>query len=192
MISLTIVKWMIKHFFFILNFILATCFASDVIRFQNPNAEEALSINQHMLDFYADELMAAGLFSDKKAAMVAAKNEDEFQAGTLTIYIITSENLETKYGYIIYKMEEKSVYLDALFIEEKFRAKGIGKKALNLFEKEILEKGLDEIELFVFAHNSIAFTLYEKMGYIALSSYNNEKGQPIGTLMKKNLKASQK
>lgn len=182
---------MIKQFLFILNFVLTICCASDVVSLRNPTTEEIQTINEHMLNFYADELMTAGLFKDKKMALAAAKNETNLQDSS-AIYIIASEDIETKYGYIIYENKEHSAYVDALFIEEEFRGKGLGKKAIDLFEKELVQKGIHEVELFVFAHNTIALKLYEKMGYTVVSSYTGENGQPTGALMQKKLSASQK
>ena len=50
-------------------------------------------------------------------------------------------------------------------IEETFRGKGYGKQAMLAIEEKARELGLKSIGLHVFAHNKVASSLYEKIGY---------------------------
>jgi len=50
-------------------------------------------------------------------------------------------------------------------IDEEFRGKGYGKQAMLALEEKARELGLASIALHVFAHNTTAVGLYEKIGY---------------------------
>ncbi len=135
--------------------------------------------------------MEGGLYTDMKSAFAEARVQCETE-NPKTTYIITSENQKTKYGYLIYELEGKSLYLDAIYIDEPFRGKGIGKRTLELLEDETLQQGIYSIKLFVFAHNVRAAKLYEGIGYKTITSYKNEDGELIGRHMRKKLKSSKK
>ena len=52
-----------------------------------------------------------------------------------------------------------------LFIEEAHRGQGYGKQAMLALEERAKELGLRTLALHVFAHNSVARALYERLGY---------------------------
>lgn len=76
-------------------------------------------------------------------------------------------------GYLIiasvFSVEFKgeAAFLDELFIEEEFRGKGIGLKAVEFAEKYAIKKGYKALRLEVEHTNNIARELYNKMGFAA-------------------------
>ncbi len=76
-------------------------------------------------------------------------------------------------GYLIiasvFSVEFKgeAAFLDELYIEEEFRGKGIGLKAVEFAEKYAIKKGYKALRLEVEHTNNIARELYNKMGFAA-------------------------
>ncbi|XXM71828.1 GNAT family N-acetyltransferase [Lysinibacillus sphaericus] len=62
-------------------------------------------------------------------------------------------------------MPNRTVYIYNVEIEEKYRGKGYGKLAMKEIENKSKELNANKIELHVFAHNTTARKLYEKVGY---------------------------
>ena len=56
-------------------------------------------------------------------------------------------------------------YLYELFIDEEFRGRGLGGKALELVETEVRADGLRGIDLNVWGGNAVARRLYRSAGY---------------------------
>lgn len=56
-------------------------------------------------------------------------------------------------------------YIDALFVEEDYRRKGISKKLIAFFEKWAISKGAKELELNVLYNNLDALKVYEKLNF---------------------------
>jgi len=65
----------------------------------------------------------------------------------------------------LFKKDISSAWIGITIGEESARGKGIGYKAMQCLEKEIIARGLKRIELGVFEFNSNAIKLYEKLGY---------------------------
>lgn len=78
------------------------------------------------------------------------------------------------FGYSI-EFKGKDAFLDEIFVHEKFRNKGIGKKLLQRTEEEAIKRGVKALHLQVEHHNEKAKKLYEEVGY---------KNQPRFTLTK--------
>jgi len=76
-------------------------------------------------------------------------------------------------GYMIvvsvFSVEFKgeTAFLDELFINEEFRGKGIGLKAVEFAEKYAIKKGYKALRLEVEHTNHIARELYNKKGFTA-------------------------
>ena len=73
------------------------------------------------------------------------------------------------YGYIKYKASDfvtKGVaQIDALYVLDNYRNKGIGKKLIDKFYEWCEEDNIKIIEISVFKNNTNAYNLYEKLGY---------------------------
>ncbi|MFA6237462.1 MAG: GNAT family N-acetyltransferase [Bacteriovorax sp.] len=61
--------------------------------------------------------------------------------------------------------DNRKAFIYDINLYESERGKGFGKKAMLLLESEVKKLGLKHIGLHVFGHNTIARTLYEKLGY---------------------------
>jgi ribosomal protein S18 acetylase RimI-like enzyme len=55
--------------------------------------------------------------------------------------------------------------IDNLYVEEKYRKKGIAKKLIDELIKWFKEKNVDVMTLHVYPHNSRAIALYKKFGF---------------------------
>lgn len=79
------------------------------------------------------------------------------------------ENNET-IGYVWFcekgPADNRKAYLLDIVIEEQYRGKGYGKKAMLLLEEKVKYLGLKHIGLHVFGHNHRAYELYKKLGYV--------------------------
>lgn len=156
--------------------------------FRTADLQELSAIRQEMPNFYAQELLEAGLFKDINESLKAAIEECNIEdpSKTLYYYCLFSKESETKYGYLVYSIKDKIAYLEAIHLDSKYRGLGLGKQVLQNFEAELKEKDLEAIWLYVFAHNQPAVQLYQKMGYSIESTYSNN-DKLIGYQMQKKL-----
>jgi len=60
---------------------------------------------------------------------------------------------------------DSRAYVYDLFIEERFRGQGLGRKALELIEQEARAAGLRRIDLNVWGGNDVARRLYRSAGF---------------------------
>ena len=65
----------------------------------------------------------------------------------------------------LFKKVEGTAWVGITIGEKEARGRGIGVKAMQFLEKQILDAGLKRIELGVFEFNKPAIALYQKMGY---------------------------
>lgn len=173
-------------FSFLCSFNLAV--ASHVI-FSKASDKDAILLQSQIISFYSQELLKAGLFSDRASALKAAK-EEVLQGAIDTpedfLYVTTDACKDSHFGYISYSIDAQTAYIQSFYLDEKYRRQGLGKQTLYSLEDELREKGINTIKLYVFAHNQAAFSLYQKTGYVIEQSYfNNE--VPIGYHMKKEI-----
>jgi ribosomal protein S18 acetylase RimI-like enzyme len=75
-----------------------------------------------------------------------------------------------------YGMRAAMLYF--ISVLEPYRRRGYATQALRLMEAQVRDQGLDEIRLYVFGHNTPAWTLYEKMGYAVV---NATMGKKVGS-----------
>ncbi len=61
--------------------------------------------------------------------------------------------------------ERRVLWIWAVFVEEQYRGRGLGRRAMQLAEEEAGRRGLDRIELNVFGGNEIARSLYRSLDY---------------------------
>ncbi len=120
---------------------------------------------------YTNDLFNYGEAKDLKRAEALANKE---------VRKLVPKGLETKnqfmhrvkddgqtVGWLWYQVidEGKTGFLLYVFIEPKFRGKGLGKELLKLFEEEVEKRGVSELVLYVFIGNKIAVDLYQKNGW---------------------------
>lgn len=177
----------------IMFYLIFLCWFSCLLGSENPRiffktaTEQELSeIQTDMALFYGQELFEAGVYTDKDEALKAAADECAIRdpAGSCIYYCLVAD--ETKYGYLVYSAQDHTAYLEAIYLEKKYRHQGLSKQILQDFETQLKEKGIRTVNLYVFAHNQPALKLYEKRGYKVENAYSKD-NKPIGYLMKKEL-----
>ncbi len=176
---------------FLLIFVSIASSLDAQVLFRAADSFEKDEIHNSMMAFYTEQLMQAGLFENEKEAREAAiaeVDQDQLDNDKQVYYILSSEDNRTQYGYFIYSLRDQTAYLDAIYLEEKYQGKGLGKQALHNFEIFLLENEVHVLKLYVFDHNKRAIGLYNKIGYeIETTYYINDK--PIGHHMKKKCQA---
>ena len=85
-------------------------------------------------------------------------------------FVAVDEDIIVGYLYgFIYQIPKLFIrpvaFLDALYVEEKYRRTGIAKKLFNEFRKFALKNGACNIELKVLSNNENALSLYKELGF---------------------------
>jgi len=123
---------------------------------------------------YATENVKAGYWSEEEAlgkARDAISNLLPEGVGSKSQYLYKIEDAESgqSIGVIWLNVRVNALlpsgFIYDIEISEEFRGKGYGKQAMLAVEEKARELGLKSISLQVFAHNSVAKGLYEKIGY---------------------------
>ena len=52
-----------------------------------------------------------------------------------------------------------------MWIDPDLRGRGLGRRAMELVEREVRARGLERVELNVFGGNAVARSLYRSLGY---------------------------
>lgn len=60
---------------------------------------------------------------------------------------------------------ENSYYLSAIFVDQRYRANGIGSGLIDITKKKAKENGYDKLSLLVMADNEPALSVYAKNGF---------------------------
>lgn len=127
---------------------------------------------------YAADNVKAGYWSQEEAMQ---KSRDTFErllpdgVDTKNQYLYKIEDAEAGHAVgIIWlnariDMPQPSGFIYDIEVREEFRGKGFGKEAMLAIEEKARELGLSSISLHVFAHNAVAKSLYEKIGYVVKS-----------------------
>ena len=128
-----------------------------------------------MVDEYRDDLVNSGAYESKEEALKAAQEEIDgyFFNGKLLpnqqIQAIFLAGVEDPIGAIWISLKSAQdpdkAFLCYIGIRPEFRSKGYAKRALAMAEKKLLKLGINKIGLNVFAHNTPAIKLYEKLNY---------------------------
>jgi ribosomal protein S18 acetylase RimI-like enzyme len=83
------------------------------------------------------------------------------------LFTLLNENAE-KVGFLWYAIPPKQPTLAFIYdfeIYESFRRRGYASQALPALEQDAKARGLTQIELHVFGHNTAARELYKKAGF---------------------------
>lgn len=95
------------------------------------------------------------------------------------VFTILNEHTNQKLGvlWVQVKMDEvhRRAFICDFVIDQQFRGQGFGKQALQALDKKLEEMQVKSISLHVFAHNTSAIALYEKMGYSLTNLYMGKK-----------------
>jgi GNAT superfamily N-acetyltransferase len=80
-------------------------------------------------------------------------------------------------GYVIltlgysFEYRGREAFVDELYVEEKFRGKGLGRRAMEFVEQRARELGVNAIHLEVDRGNEAALGLYRRTGYVDHDRY---------------------
>lgn len=99
--------------------------------------------------------LAAAMFSD--GAFV--EGLIAFDAGTPVGYAIYYPNFSTFRG-------QRGFFLEDLYVSEKFRAAGVGRRFLNRIAITAEKRGFERIDFLVLDWNETAIRFYEKLGAV--------------------------
>ncbi|AKG73572.1 GNAT family N-acetyltransferase [Salinicoccus halodurans] len=69
---------------------------------------------------------------------------------------------------------DKMLYLSTIFVKEKYRGHGVGRRLMYEMEKQAAEIGADLIRLDSFSWEGVGF--YEKLGYEVIGHYTIREG----------------
>jgi len=111
----------------------------------------------------ADEKAAADLASVFPKTTSAEPNH--------RIYFLEDAETGQTAGYVFWAerrppgSQETRAYLYELFVDDAFRRKGLGLRALELLEGDVRDRGLPGIDLNVWGGNAAARSLYRRAGF---------------------------
>jgi len=80
-------------------------------------------------------------------------------------------------GYVIltlgysFEYRGREAFVDELYVEEKFRRRGVGRRAMEFVEERARELGVNAIHLEVDRGNDAALGLYRRTGYVDHDRY---------------------
>jgi ribosomal protein S18 acetylase RimI-like enzyme len=123
---------------------------------------------------YAAENVKAGYWLEEEALEKSRKEHNGLLPDGVNSkgqYLFQIKDIETneKVGIIWFNartnLPRPMGFIYNIEMDEAFRRKGYGKQAMLAIEEKARELGLKSIALHVFSHNTVAKSLYEKIGY---------------------------
>ncbi|WP_112180443.1 MULTISPECIES: N-acetyltransferase [Paraliobacillus] len=140
------------------------------VRLDQMNSEEFKKYLSFAIKHFADEQIKSGNWEPKEAFSKATQEYERLLPegkDTPKNHLFTIRDGSNEVGVIwLAQITNEKGFIYSINIWEGNQGKGYGEKAMQ--EIEILAKkiGLKDIGLHVFAHNNLARSLYEKLGYI--------------------------
>lgn len=136
------------------------------------NEQEFTVYKERGIKSYSKELLGLGL-TQEQANKQAEDTYNRFlpegintENHFLNNVYLNEENI----GFIWWGIRgEKSAFIYDFYINENHRRKGYGKQVMLKCEEVVKSKGLSNIQLHVFGHNTGARKLYETLGYAPTS-----------------------
>lgn len=194
----------IKTFIFLTILIGAVTRAADEFSsFENQyflepmTCAEIIKAKESAIRLYAQDLLKAHCCEDEAEALDAAREEIYHESSFKNYFFtIRSSHIKKPLGYVWCDQSNGEdceeallgdAYIQTIFLEQEFRGKGIAEKIMYILENEFKKEGASSIGLFVFAHNDVAYHLYEKIGYKIIKILVHPDMVVIGFRMKKEL-----
>jgi ribosomal protein S18 acetylase RimI-like enzyme len=118
-----------------------------------------------------DARMAHTAADEKAAADLAALFPSRRAEPNHRIYFLEDAATSDIAGYLFWAerqppgSQETRAYVYELFVDEQFRRKGAGLRALELLEADVRDRGLPGIDLNVWGGNAGARSLYARAGF---------------------------
>ena len=139
---------------------------------------------EHEIVEYAQDKVKSGNWLaedalEKSRAEFLKLLPDGTQTKDQFVFTILDEQIHQKLGvlWVQVKMDEphRRAFICDFVIEPQFRGQGFGKQVLKALDKKLGEMNVESVSLHVFAHNTTAIALYEKMGYLVTNLYMSKK-----------------
>jgi ribosomal protein S18 acetylase RimI-like enzyme len=137
---------------------------------------------------YAAEHVRTGQWSKEEAtARATAEFRTLLPKGLETpgqyLYVLEDPSTQDRVGFVWFQAgagprpdEPPRAYVYDIVVQPAFRGRGYGEAAMRLVEESAKKLGFHTLGLHVFGHNTVARSLYEKLGYV-----------PTNIVMKKDL-----
>lgn len=100
----------------------------------------------------------------KREVKVKELLEEHWETGKPFIFVATIDNVVVGYT-TTYIFDDVNGYLDEMYVSDKARSLGIGKKLLENVSQELKDKGVQKLKLNVYLWNEGAIKLYENQGF---------------------------
>lgn len=145
-----------------------------MIRLDPMTEDEFRTFQARDIVNYASENVKAGYWTEHESLEKARKQYAKLLPnGVHTeghhLFTIVESATETKIGVLWLHVRNEdgrsSGFIYNIELDESQRGKGYGKQALLTLEHKARELGLTALGLHVFAHNTTAMYLYQKVGY---------------------------
>ncbi len=81
--------------------------------------------------------------------------------------------------YLLLNPNDQCTWLGLLLIKKEFQAQGYGSKALELFNEEMITRGIEKYRIGVIAENAPAHKFWSKRGFVRVHSTINNDGKEI-------------
>jgi ribosomal protein S18 acetylase RimI-like enzyme len=119
---------------------------------------------------YVDDLVRdAGLEPEQAAAKAEEDTEQLFPGGRPSaeqfVFVVEAEGEPVGALWLSERENPFRMHIYNIRIDERFRGRGYGKKAMLLAEEEACRRGIDRISLNVYGRNTVARALYSSLGY---------------------------
>jgi GNAT superfamily N-acetyltransferase len=121
---------------------------------------------------FASEKVKAGNWTPEEALEKSRKTHEDLLPRGLESpnqYLYTIQDGAAQVGRIWLSVDPETAggagFIYDLFVAEPYRRKGIAEQAMLRLEKEALRLGVGSLALQVFGYNTVARSLYEKLGY---------------------------
>jgi GNAT superfamily N-acetyltransferase len=121
---------------------------------------------------YAREMVEHGGFPEAEAR---EKARDDFathlRAADHGVFALEDDSTGERVGDLWLAERRGALAVLDVYVEEGLRGRGYGRAAMLLAEDEARRRGLERIDLNVFAGSTVARSLYESLGYQERSVY---------------------
>lgn len=152
---------------------------------EEANYQDRLEIDDAYQAFASIELFKTGAFETLSQAEGVATQD---LLNTPNCYYVLIKQEDKKAGYLIYNLEENGrAFLMAIYLEERYQGKGLGRQSLLELEEILKPMGITSLRLHVFDHNKKAKKVYKQLAYKLIQTNTDSQGNIYGYLMEKDL-----
>ncbi len=134
--------------------------------------DEFASYLEAGIEQYATDMVENGGFLPEAARQ---KAETDFTGlfpeglGTPGVFLFAVELDASRVGHVLFAERElherRQAWIYEVWIDPDLRGRGLGRRAMELVEREVRARGLERVELNVFGGNAVARSLYRSLGY---------------------------